>query len=302
MKKKPIILYEAHRNVIDIIAANKKNYRFVNLKYFVKVSKIAGLVFFKKKDKTFSCILYFLLKLFQPKYIIACNWITPSQKIYYEYAKKNTCQFLVVQHGSYIGGIVTIKNHKYLKCNKFLVWGEYFRNQFIEYNKNRKEDIVVFGNPIYNKIDRNKFKYPVNNKNILFALSYYHQDIMSIYMVFLEKYQNVFIKFHNKQYHQYKRVTENVISGSFEENIMYFDLVIVEHSTALLDAVFFKKNVIFINRDNKETIYAQFLKNHFNTLKSGAFSLDELIDQPAQEKLFQYIITLKDNNLETVLN
>jgi hypothetical protein len=245
--------------------------------------------------------------LLRPDFIIGCNWITDAQKMCYEYSRKSNCRFLVMQHGSYVGGIVTVDNHKYVQCDKFLVWGEYFKEMFDAYNQSRTKDILVFGNPIYNSLPRSTFQFPRRIEKILVALSFMDDEKLisyeEIFNLVRQKYPDVCVKYHNHQKRKFRCAGICEIKGSFGSIVNDFDLLIVDHSTVLLDAVFFKKNVVFVKHpDLEKTIYDQFLKNRFNTLKSGSFSFEELIDQPAQEKLFQYMVTLKDNDLETLLN
>jgi hypothetical protein len=211
-----------------------------------------------------------------------------------------------MQHGAYVGGIVADNNHKYMRCDKFLVWGEYFKKLFKSYNKQRHNDILVFGNPIYNSISRTRFKYPSNIDQILIALSYMDDEKLASYArVFKQlcrKHTKIFIKYHNQQIRKFEHESNKEIKGNFASIVNQFDLIIVDHSTVLLDAIFFKKNVIFINFDRRETVYDQFLKNHFNTLEGDSFSLKALVDQKAQEELFHYMISMKNNKFDSVLN
>lgn len=155
---KPIIIYGRHRNTEDIRKRNSKEYIFLDFSYIHKVAKIIKLL--TKSEKLYAKAIYYLLKLIKPKAILSCNWITKAQKVFYLYSKKNDCEFIVVQHGIYFGGIVTAKNHRYLKCTKFLVWGKYFKKIFENYNPSKKNDILIFGNPVFNQIERNKLFYP----------------------------------------------------------------------------------------------------------------------------------------------
>src|SRR5690606_33488183 len=88
------------------------------------------------------------------------NWISISHSLYMVYTKNRPdSKFIVVQHGTYIGGIVTDIAHKYAKCNIYYTWGDYFTRMFSEYNQRKSVKIEAFGNPVYNQFQRNDFSY-----------------------------------------------------------------------------------------------------------------------------------------------
>lgn len=304
--KKKIVLYDDHRNVNDIIKFNRNNYFFVKSNFISKIAKLSRIFTFKKNSKQHAFILLNILNILKPQIIISCNWLTYNQKIFYLYSKTNKCKFVVVQHGAYFGGIVSRVDHRYLKCDRFLVWGEYFREKFSFYNPNRIEDIILFGNPIYNTLNRAQFHYPEKVNNILIAFSKIDDHLLfhyeKIVLKVLEKFSNVFIKYHNQQIRKFSINNGRVISGNIVSNLFKYDLIISNHSSVILDATFMKKLAIFVRHDNMETIYGRFLNNYFIKIQNGEFSLTSMIDKSAQEKLFNYMVSTKSNNLNSIFN
>ena len=301
MGKKELIIYEDHRNIKDVLATNKNYYRFINLKHLHRLAKLFSAVCLRNKEKAYAKYLYWLLFILNPKYILVCNWLSPKQKIFYLFSKQTHTKLIVVQHGAYVGGLVR-NDHRYLKCDKFLVWGPYFKKLFNDYNKNREDDIVIFGNPLYNKYDRSKFRYPETQTRILVAFSFIKTEDLDLYWKMIDQLfsvkSNISVKYHvfQKEKINYTKLPE--VKGSFENIVNDFDIVIADHSTVFLDAIFFKKPVIYISNNTTENLYEKYLGNSFHTIRSGSFNLDELINIEKQEALFSYMVTMGNNDLD----
>ena len=113
---KKLVLYNRHRQTIPIIqnAANRKEF------FFVEMSKIWGMIPLRSTQKAKFKVMYWILSLLNPTYIIDINWITSYQTLFLIWARKHKdSTFVVFQHGSYIGGIVTDKAHRFTKCDVF---------------------------------------------------------------------------------------------------------------------------------------------------------------------------------------
>jgi hypothetical protein len=85
-----------------------------------------------------------------------------------------------------------------------------------------------------------------------------------------------------------------------------FDFIIADHSTALLDAIFFKNKVLYFDPKNNikgyTTQYSKYLPNIFAddySNKSKNYFKDA-IDIEKQEALFANMVTLGNNNLEII--
>jgi hypothetical protein len=305
--KKEIILYENHRNVRPVIDSNKGDYFFIKTRCLTRLSKSNSLLTLSKnKNKIQAFLIIQLLNIIKPKAIIACNWLTLAQKTYYLYSRRTCTQFIVIQHGAYKAGWIR-NDHRFMKCDKFLVWGEYFKNIFDDYNSTRKDDIIVFGNPVYNIINRDELQYPKQTQNILVALSFMDDAKLETYKDVVRKLSatglNACIKYHNKQKKKLSLpLNAKEVYGKFTETANKADVIIVDHSSTLLDSVFFKKFVVYVNCSDKSTIYNKFLKNHFATIVGGNFSIESLTDKKAQEALLQHMVYIGNNDLKMLFD
>ena len=304
-RMKQIIIYGKHRNVDPIVKANKEKYLFVNFKNIHKIAKLVKII--TKSEKTYARSIYLILSIIKPKAILSCNWITKAQKVFYLYSKKTNCDFVVVQHGAYYGGLVTAKDHRYMKCSKFLVWGDYFKRTFDNYNPSNKDNIVIFGNPVFNSIVRSQYDYPTSINKILIAFTFIQDSDLHLYEKVLEKisYSNIDfdVKYHNFQRKKYTGFSEKEVNGNIPDIIHSYDLVICDHSTVLLDAVFFKRFIIFADHSSVGSYYEKYLNNYFTHLSNSSqiSELDRLVDIEAQEHMFIDAVYSGDNNFEVII-
>lgn len=312
---KEIILYDNHRNTKPLAEhkGNLKNYVFVN------IASIWKLIPFKSSNKRKYQIMYFLLNIIQPKYIISMNWLSKRESLYKVWTtKKKKSKFIVVQHGSYVGGVVTDVPHKYTKCDVFLTWGTFFVEQFKSYNYSKNVEIINFGNTLYNTFDRDCFVYKKNITNkVLILPTALNQEGVLYFKNLIEKLQElgfeVILKEHGKQ-----GVVENnnikypvinydkKITGHLHEILQIgdYDFIITDHSSALLDAIFFRNKVIYFdpNNDMKDytTLYSKYLCNLYlkDLSVMSKYSFYELLNVEKQELLFNNMVTLGDNKVD----
>jgi hypothetical protein len=86
--------------------------------YFIDISLFWKYIPFRTSDKRKHKIMYVILNLIQPKYILSMNWLTKRESLYKVWTKNHPeSAFIVVQHGSYVGGVVTDIPHKFTKCD-----------------------------------------------------------------------------------------------------------------------------------------------------------------------------------------
>lgn len=317
---KEIILYDKHRQTEPIAKnpVNKKNY------FFFEVGLIWKFIPFKSSDKRKHQIMYFLLNIIQPKYILSMNWLTQRESLYKVWtAKHPKSKFIVMQHGAYAGGIVTDIPHKYTKCDIFLTWGPFFVDEFTKYNSLKKVQIINFGNSIYNEIDRGNFTYKETdtNKILLLPTALNENDCVSFYnMINALEYLGfkVHIKMHGKQgnekdvngrlkYPSIERGTKVVrnLYSILEKND--FDFVISDHSSALLDAILFKNRVLYFDPNNNMKGYTTHYSSYLNNLYLKDFNnitkneIYELINIKNQEALFANMVGCGNNDLNSSL-
>ena len=291
--------------------------------WFIDVGFIWKFIPFKTSDKRKHRVMYFVLTCIQPKYILSMNWMTTRESLYMVWtAKHQKSKFIVVQHGAYGGGVVRDISHKYTKCDFFLTWGSFFTEKFKRNNSLKKVSIIDFGNTIYNKLKRENFAYKdkKTNKILLLPTALKKGDLLHFYNLINRLKEldfQIVVKEHGKQgiekdkngnikYPSIEGFTK--ITGqlylTLEEND--FDFIIADHSTALLDAIFFKNKVLYFDPKNNikgyTTQYSKYLPNIFvddYSTKSKNYFKDA-IDIENQEALFANMVTLGNNNLEII--
>lgn len=314
---KELIMYDRHRNTAPIAdhADNKKYFVFWSLDNFWKCIPL------KNKHKLKHRIMYVILSLLNPKYILSVNWISKRESLYKVWTAKNPkSKFIVVQHGGYVGGFVTDIPHRYTKCDVFLTWGEYFVEQFKSYNSKKKVSIVKFGNPIFNDYNRADYKYnEVKSNKILLLPTALDKENLEIFNTLINKLRelhlDITVKTHGKQGNNEKNSDGspkfpkmsnlNCLTGPLYPLLQNndYDFIISDHSTSLLDAIFFKNKVIYFDPNNKTkgytTHYSKYLVNlfecNFKTLTKEDFYI--LVSIEKQEKLLENMIFEGNNEL-----
>ncbi|AWG23042.1 hypothetical protein FFWV33_16680 [Flavobacterium faecale] len=314
---KEIILCDKHRQIEPLAknSSNKKNY------YFFDIGLIWRYIPFKTSDKKKHKIMYFILSCIQPKYIISMNWQTQRESLYKVWtAKRNNSKFIVIQHGVYVGGTVTDVPHKYTKCDIFLTWGPYFTTEFSKFNSLKKVEVFNFGNSIYNNFNRDNYKYKSTRTNKILILPTALDAKNILYVnVLIKKLQElkfeVFVKEHGKQgvekdrngllkYPNIEAVTK--ITGQLYSILQNndYDFIIADHSSSLLDAIFFKNKVLYCDPNNKSngytTQYSKYLANVFLDNYSLKYKnyFEDLLNISNQEALLAEMISTGNNELD----
>ncbi|MEZ7506107.1 MULTISPECIES: hypothetical protein [unclassified Flavobacterium] len=249
------------------------------------------------------------------------NWLTKRESLYKIWTANNSkSKFMVIQHGVYCGGAVTDVPHKYTKCDVFCTWGPYFTTLFSEFNSLKKVKIFNFGNTIYNTYNRHNYSYKCTSTNKILILPTALDAKNIIYInVLIKKLQElkyeVFVKEHGKQgvekdrngtlkYPNIEGVSK--ITGELYPILQSndYDFIIADHSSSLLDAIFFKNKVLYCDPNNKSngytTQYSNYLSNVF--LDNYSFKcknyFEDLLDITNQEALLAEMITTGNNELE----
>lgn len=313
--KKNIVLISNHRQAKPILKDKENREKYI----FIKLLIIWRILPLPSKYKIKYIFVYWMLNLIQPKFIIDINWIGKWQSLYKVWTKNHPkSKFIVIQHGSYVGGIVTDIPHRYTKCDIFLVWSDYFKNMFENYNKGKKVEIITFGNPVYNQIDRSAIKEKINNgKKILLLFSAIAADRLRYYYQLINKLREIGFTLYLKQHNFQGKKEEFPIVENIEiETRNIFDLlsdndyefIIADHTSAMLDAIFFKNRIIYFAPPGKykelqKNKYSEFLINLFYKVMyiQNAEQLTEYLDYEATEKLFSELISLRDNSLNSVI-
>jgi hypothetical protein len=313
---KELILYDKHRQTEPLRTYSYNKQKF----WFVDVNKIWKCIPFKTSDKRKHRIMYFILNIIQPKYILSMNWISARESLYKVWtANHANSSFIVIQHGSYVGGVVRDIPHKYTKCDVFLTWGTYFTNEFIKNNSHKKVLIKSFGNTIYNAFNRENFTYKSgrNGKILLLPTALDHENVLYFNLLLnMLKYLDfeIFVKEHAKQGTE-KDKNGNIKYPNIEgigkiKDELYqllqhndFDFIISDHSSALLDAIFFKNKVLYFDPNNQiddATNYSNYLVNLFEEELDTCTkdNLYGLISITKQETLFNNMIKLGTNALK----
>lgn len=315
---KEIILYDNHRQIAPLVSNSKNKTKY----WFFDIGLIWKYIPFKTIDKRKHKVMFFILSFIQPKYIISMNWLTPRESLYKVWTGKNAkSKFIVVQHGVYVGGVVTDIPHKYTKCDIFLTWGPYFVNQFVGYNSLKNVKILSFGNSIYNTYNRDSFSYKsAKSSKVLLLPTALDAKNLIPFNNLIKRLQQLHFKVTVKEHA--KQGSENDKNGNFKypsiENVavitnpLYpilqhndYDFIIADHSSSLLDAIFFKNKVLYCDPNNFNngymTQYSNYLTNIFvrdySVINKNYF--ENSINIVNQETLFAKMVTTANNELDS---
>ncbi|MEZ7509751.1 hypothetical protein QO190_12265 [Cloacibacterium sp. Arc13] len=318
--KKQIILYNKHRSTLPIVLNKKNHSKF----YFWDIDLLWKFIPFKTSDKRKHIVMYIFLNIINPKYILSKNWISIRESLYKIWTSNHeSSKFIVVQHGSYVGGVVTDIPHKFTKCDVFLTWGEYFVEQFNSYNSRKKVSIVKFGNPIFNNYNRDNYHYSNKRTNKILilptALDKLNLEFFYSLINKLRELQfDITIKTHGKQGNSEKNSdgsprfpkinNTDCLTGPLYPLLQNndYDFIISDHSTSLLDAVFFKNKVIYFDPNNKvkgyTTNYSKYLVNLFEANLESLTKDDfyNLVSVEKQEQLLENMIFSGNNELSSI--
>lgn len=309
---KELVFYTKHRQTYPIVnnPENKKHLIFFDPEIIWKMTAVFG-----KKSKLRYTTISLLLSFFSPKYILNINWLTKRDTLFYVWCKKSQkSKFVVMQHGSYVGGIVTDVHHRLAKCQIFLCWSEYFKSTFENFIFNKKNTkFIAFGNPVYNQYDRSLFNYNQAKSNTVLILpTALDRQLQFHYTELIQKLQSFGFQVYYKEHSQQQKIFGelpfkiNKIDGSLYEILQDndYDFIIADHSSSLLDSIFFKNKVLYFDANNKikgyTTNYSDYLLNLFDIIYTDIHkkSFYQLINIENQEALLANMIINGDNKLE----
>lgn len=312
--RKDVILYHPHRQSKPIVEnrSNRNHYLFINALYLWKLIPL------KSKYKLKYRIMYLMLSIIDPIYLINISWISRWDSLYKVWTKsRKKSKFIVLQHGAAVGGIRTRYNST--KCDILLTWGDFFSEQYKTFNIGKNTNFITFGNPVYNLYARHKYFY--KNKytsKLLIAPSAIESNRVKYYYRFISTLMNLGFKVLIKEHNYQGRIKPPdydypPIEGIQKETLSLYeilqnndyDFIISDHSTALLDIVYFKNKVIFFSPEGEieeytNNQYSKYLKNAYYcynqfTKKEDVYGF---IDLDAQESLIMSLI----HNGSNILN
>lgn len=270
MKFKPILFYTKHRQTIPILQESKQDFILIDFDQLWKILRIFG----KTKTSKFRAKVYFvLLKVLKPEIILDINWIGRVAMIHHLYSKKYNVKLVAVQHGFYTGGHISNRFpegrwHKMARCTHFWIWSDCIKGEVVE----NRANFMVNGNPWYNKFfdSRQPYRKIERVETILILPTNFEktegkkvEKLIHLVRVLTTSGFKVSIKFHhlNEIFPQLDQV--NILENIDIYSVLLkqeFDLVIADHSTTLLDALFFNNFVSFCNfHQSSNTLYEKFL-------------------------------------------
>lgn len=297
-----IILYNSHRQTKPIIRdPSNKKFVFLNINLIWKLIPIPGR--YKLKYK----LMYWLLCIIRPIAILDINWITKYQSLYKVWSKNHGCKFIVIQHGSYMGGKVTSSAHKYTKCDELWVWGPYFKEQFEQLNPGKRVRIKIFGNPVFNEIGNIKhIRQKEENEILLLPTSLIDEKIVLKWKLLAAQIKSIGyvlkVRYHSFQKGELLQEYAQTIPRSIS---LYstlknkYSLVISDESTALLVAAFFKQSAVFLKTRDIDSAYNNYAFNiemidftNFHTSFSRIYSKIE----DKNTLLLDKLLTVRNSN------
>lgn len=292
-----------HRNSVPIIEDNRDRYIFFNPAFLWKCMGVVG-----KKRKLRYRLMYRLLSIVQPAWIIDINWLDKLQSLYLVWANHHNKQFIVIQHGIYYGAIMRDIPEKYIKCNIMLVWGDYFREMFLENNPGKEFRCINFGNPVYNQHKREELSYPSGEvKRVLLCPSLMKGKRLGRFYSLVEKLKNFGFNIVVKEHIKQSRDSEPIKGCKKTKGDQFhlyrllksqeFDLVVTDVSSALTDIIFFKNRLIYFSPefegvDYNDNVYGEYLPNLDDSLDemTSRGELLSLINVESQEQLLKKLI------------
>lgn len=306
---KDVIIFHPHRNSSPFLnSENRKNYFFINPNLLWKLTIVFG-----RTSKLRDYAIYSLLSIINPKFIIDINWIAHIHTIYFVWAKNHNKNFIVIQHGTYVGGVVTDAGHRFTKCQEFWVWSHFFQEMFSKLNSGKNVKYKVIGNPVYNDFDRSKFTYKseLGNK-ILVAPSFVNNERFDSFVELIQDLEKlgfeVTVKQHAQQAGRYKSFQWNKMTndGFYELMVGHkYDFVITDVSSAMNDIIFFKNKAVFFSPPgDKEfytkNLYSDYMLNLYDSrleLHSGTIDLHDFFNIENQEKLLLQLSEFHKNTI-----
>lgn len=305
-----MVLYNYHRQTIPLVLEEENKRRYI----FLKDAFLWRFIPFKSSNKIKFKIIYSILLFLKPAIILDINWINFKGAVYHLWAKKNRpSKFIVLQHGSYIGGIVTDNAHKYAHCDIFLTWGEFFSDQFKMYNYGKEMEVLTFGNSVLNGVDRSKLSYKkAQDRKVLIAPSGIKGSrLKAVYNLTnrLEDYGfEVFFRQHRFQKSRFQDLNKSIKLDDRPLKEIFlsldYDFIVSDHSSLMLDAIYSKNRVVFFSAPGEITEY---LNNNFTQYLSNIYygidevnSIEDIYAMPnevKQEMLLDSMIYKGNNQL-----
>lgn len=310
---KDIIIFNRHRNSVPLLnAKNRQHFFFWNSWWLVKGSAVFG-----RQSKLRYRMLALFLDFIGPHAILDINWTTRHHDLFHAWCRRNRRRFIVFQHGSHIAGVICDIREKYVNCTTFLVWGEHFRRLAEHDNPENDFECLVFGNPVYNEVERGCINYSKSLGNrVLVAVSVMEGARLEALSAFLRKLATVGCRITVREHNLQARISTPI--EGFRKTVaplyqllstQQFDVVLTDISSAMLDAIFYKNRVVFFSPPGDDpaftkNVYSCFLPNLANRADDiGSFSdLCRHIDISQQEELLQQMVAVSgtDNRLDNL--
>ena len=162
-------------------------------------------------------------------------------------------------------------SEKYIGCNTFLVWGEHFKKLVEGNNPGKAFDCIVFGNPVYNEVDRSQVSYKKDPGNrLLVAVSVIKCKRLEKLDRFLKQLNlagfEVTVKEHNFQ----ARMSEPINGFNKTNTGLYdlllsqeYDIVLTDVSSSMLDTILLKNRAVYFSPEGENPVYTDNVYERF---------------------------------------
>lgn len=193
-----------------------------------------------------------------------------------------------------------------------LCWGDFSLQEFVRHNPGSETRFLKWGNPVYNNLERRDLSYKkALGEKVLLCPSLVSEDRIPDYEALIFHLRHIGLDVSIKQHNfQSKRARPlqgaKILDGELTHLLrgQDYDLVISDHSTALIDAVFFKNNVLLFSPPGpspayEENAYTLRLINTHRVFKSWETLRDVAahVDIAAQERLLKDLVYIGHNDL-----
>jgi len=316
MTGKEIILFQRHRNSNPLLnEQNRKSYIFMSPWFIIKFTGLFG-----RYSRRRYRVLASILSVIDPACIIDINWTARYHRTFHAWCTKRGKKFIVLQHGAYHAGVQLQIQEKYIGCNTFLVWGEHFKKLVEANNPGKSFDCIVYGNPVYNEVDNDRFSYKMNPGNrLLVAVSVIKDERLDKLERFLKKLEAVGFEITVKEHNFQAKLSRPIEGVDKTKTGLYdllrsqeYDIILTDVSSSMLDTILFKNRAVYFSPEGDnpvytDNVYERFLDNLATDGRAESIhtveDLYRFVDIGRQEELLQHMAATKgtDNRLDKLL-
>jgi len=208
-----------------------------------------------------------ILNINYPRILITTTDPDPKVLTFIKYANSKHVKSITIQHGAYVQPSVVD-----FQSQTALIWGQYFKNWFIENLKKGGKELVITGSPFFDNL---RIKKAVKTRNEKFVLLFLLSSEATESVYLFEELKNIFRKINSKEIekvnirpHPWQSIEESMlavdkksyskINIAAKKNLLEYieecDLVVTMNTTAGLVPLILGKPVIYWDFNKSEKL------------------------------------------------